>query len=201
MKLNEQIMRARKAKGFTQEELADLAKVTVRTIQRIEYGESVPRSYTLKAIARALELQYEILSVVEATRPTVDVEQPSEEMAHFLQIINLSCFSYLVVPWVHFLVPLFLLKRQKNITGNALASGRKIIRQQIYWTAILQLLLLLTFAYNFIQVTITGNAHYIAHYLGPFIFMYVLNAGLILYNNRLIQAQSKSTDYQSLSYK
>jgi transcriptional regulator with XRE-family HTH domain len=199
MKLNERISSARKEKGITQEELADLSQVTVRTIQRIEYGESVPRSYTLKAIAKALNLSYERLTAVEARQHPVDLKQQSEDTLHFLRIFNLSCFSYLVLPWVHFLVPIFLLKRQRNIGGNALAFGRKIIRQQMYWVAVLQLLMLLTFSYNYIQVTISGGKHYIAHYSWPFVFMYLLNAGVVLYNNRLIQMRFEHIDCQSLS--
>lgn len=199
MKLNERINKARKEKGITQEELADLSKVTVRTIQRIEYGESVPRSYTLRAIAKALDLPYESLTAVEARRSPVDIKQQSDEVRHFLKIFNLSCFSYIVVPWVHFLLPIFLLKRQRITDGNALAFSRKIVRQQIYWGAALHLLLLLTFAYNYIQVTISGDKLYIAHYLWPFLFMYFLNAGLILYNNRFIQTKLQLFDYQSLS--
>lgn len=197
MKLNERISNARKEKGLTQEELADLANVTTRTIQRIEYGESIPRSYTLKAIARALDLTYEELVTAKATQQPEDIAQQPEEAAHFIKMLNLSCFSYLVIPWIHFLIPIYLLKKQRNIGGDALTISRKIIRQQMYWVAALQLLMLLTFAYNYIQAMVNG--HYIAHYLWPFLFMYLLNAGLILYNNQLIQTQLKLIDPQSLS--
>ena len=44
------ICEARKSKGQTQEELAELSKVNLRTIQRIENNESVPRGKTLYLI-------------------------------------------------------------------------------------------------------------------------------------------------------
>lgn len=186
MKLNERISKARKEKGFTQEELADLAQVTVRTIQRVEYGESVPRSYTLKAIAKALDLPYEMLTV-EVGEPSADKQLPAEEVAHFLNMVNLSCFVYLIIPWVHFLVPHLLLKRKKNIGKDAIALGRKIVRQQIYWVVLFQLLMFLTLAYNYVMVTVSGNRCCTVRYLWPLSFMYLMNAVLIIYNNRLIQ--------------
>src|SRR5687768_11452108 len=115
MSLHERVLAARRKKGFTQEELAELAKVTVRTIQRIESGETTPRSYTLKAIAAALDISFESLQNTEAAP-----QQPihwslnsqslhnKEDSIHFLQMICLSCFSYLVVPYVHFLMPMYL---------------------------------------------------------------------------------------------
>ena len=52
--LAEKIVIDRKSKGLSQEELAERAKVSLRTIQRIEKGESEPRGFTLQAIAGAL---------------------------------------------------------------------------------------------------------------------------------------------------
>lgn len=48
----------RKAKGLTQEDLAARCRINVRTLQRIESGEVVPRSYTLQAILLVLEVDY-----------------------------------------------------------------------------------------------------------------------------------------------
>jgi transcriptional regulator with XRE-family HTH domain len=48
MTLSQKISAARNKKGITQEELAGLMKVSVRTIQRIESGESTPQNIPLK---------------------------------------------------------------------------------------------------------------------------------------------------------
>lgn len=53
------IFEARKSKGLTQEELADLTKVNLRTIQRIENNESEPRGKTLNLICDVLEINIE----------------------------------------------------------------------------------------------------------------------------------------------
>jgi transcriptional regulator with XRE-family HTH domain len=47
----------RKSKSLTQEELAELSKINLRTIQRIENNENEPRGKTLKLICEALEIK------------------------------------------------------------------------------------------------------------------------------------------------
>lgn len=53
--LGKKIAELRKLKGLTQEELVDRCNLSVRTLQRIEYGEVTPRAYTLKLIFDALD--------------------------------------------------------------------------------------------------------------------------------------------------
>ncbi|NRD22361.1 helix-turn-helix transcriptional regulator [Winogradskyella litoriviva] len=50
------ISETRKIKGLTQEELAEQAKINLRTIQRIENSESEPRGKTLNLICAVLEI-------------------------------------------------------------------------------------------------------------------------------------------------
>jgi len=53
--LGKKIAELRKAKGFTQEELVEKCNLSVRTLQRIESGEVVPRNYTIRLIFTALD--------------------------------------------------------------------------------------------------------------------------------------------------
>jgi transcriptional regulator with XRE-family HTH domain len=53
--LGKKMTELRKAKGFTQEELAEKCNINVRTLQRIESGDVTPRSYTAKVIFAALD--------------------------------------------------------------------------------------------------------------------------------------------------
>lgn len=53
--LGQKILELRKQKGLTQEELVEQCNISVRTIQRIEAGESMPRIYTIKTILSALD--------------------------------------------------------------------------------------------------------------------------------------------------
>lgn len=52
--LGRKLLELRKQKGFTQEELVEQCNINVRTIQRIEAGEVMPRSFTLKTILNVL---------------------------------------------------------------------------------------------------------------------------------------------------
>jgi len=52
--LGKKIAELRKAQGLTQEELVEKCNLNVRTLQRIESGEVMPRSYTIRLIFSAL---------------------------------------------------------------------------------------------------------------------------------------------------
>ena len=70
--LGKKITELRKQKGLTQEELVERCNVTVRTIQRIESGETTPRIYTIKTILNALDLDYEKVFEREYNRGKFD---------------------------------------------------------------------------------------------------------------------------------
>jgi len=55
--LGKHIAKLRISKGLTQDELVAKCNISVRTLQRIESGKVMPRSYTLKIIAIALECE------------------------------------------------------------------------------------------------------------------------------------------------
>src|SRR3546814_1077775 len=57
--LGQKLAALRKAKNLTQEELVEQSRVSVRTIQRIEAGEVLPRMYTVKILLAALGVSYE----------------------------------------------------------------------------------------------------------------------------------------------
>jgi len=187
MSLGEKVLAARKSKGLTQEQLAERAALTVRTIQRIEGDDSIPRDYTLKAIAGALNMPFEeFITVNSCLFRTTDSEHTidtsscinKQEQCHFLQMLNLSAFAYLIVPFVHFLIPILLLKKKKEINNELQSSGRRIIRRQIYWTITTHLLLILALVYNLIQAT-WFDKNNLLNYIWIFAAMYLLNAVII----------------------
>ena len=46
-------------KGYTQQELSELAGISLRSVQRIENGDVLPRMYTLKILAKHLDFSLE----------------------------------------------------------------------------------------------------------------------------------------------
>ncbi len=55
------IKELREQNGLSQEELSETSGISLRTIQRIENGESVPRGSTLKTIATSLNVSSDLL--------------------------------------------------------------------------------------------------------------------------------------------
>jgi transcriptional regulator with XRE-family HTH domain len=184
MTLNQKIVRARKQMGLTQEEVASAANVTVRTIQRIESGDSVPRKFTLKLIASALNIPFDELNEPEET--TIEEIKPittatavnQEDDIHFLRLVCLSCFSYLLIPYVHFLIPSYLLKKRSEPNPAVTRFARQVIQNQIYWVIATVITFLLTMCYNFLQAAYL-NKQYPVNYLFVFFLMYFANAAII----------------------
>jgi serpin B len=54
----EKLIEVRKTRGLTQEDVAKMCKVTVRTIQRLESGKVMPRAYTIKTISDNLGISF-----------------------------------------------------------------------------------------------------------------------------------------------
>ncbi|RUA33495.1 MAG: DNA-binding protein [Bacteroidetes bacterium] len=63
--LGHKIQNWRKAQGLTQEELVEKCNLNVRTLQRIEAGEVLPRSYTIKSILEVLNVDFSELNLKE----------------------------------------------------------------------------------------------------------------------------------------
>jgi transcriptional regulator with XRE-family HTH domain len=165
----------RKAKGLTQQELATLTKVDLRTIQRIESGKSNPRAYTIKAIENALCFKFESKT-----------DQGKQDSSHFLRLFCLSCFSYLVIPYIHFLIPNYLLNRCGEQSPEVRSFAKKVIQEQIYWVIATILVFVVLLMINFSIRYYFNSTHYIS-YLVPFFGMYALN--VILIGNRLHKAR------------
>ena len=56
--LGKRISELRKAKGLTQQELAEQCKINTRTLQRIENGNVTPRLYTIRSIFAVLDCDF-----------------------------------------------------------------------------------------------------------------------------------------------
>ncbi|MEO9502224.1 helix-turn-helix domain-containing protein [Nonlabens ulvanivorans] len=65
-RLGEHLRKLRSDKGISQEELAKLSTVNLRTIQRIENNETSPRKSTLELICDALEIESTSINSTES---------------------------------------------------------------------------------------------------------------------------------------
>jgi transcriptional regulator with XRE-family HTH domain len=69
------VKEGRTAKGYTQQELADLAHLSLRSVQRIENGEVLPRSYTLRMLSE--HLNFSINRPAGKTQSPVTEHEPT----------------------------------------------------------------------------------------------------------------------------
>lgn len=125
--LSKRIQQFRKQKGLSQEALAELSDLSVRTIQRIEAGVSKPRAFTLKVLADALEVSVVDLEMAE------QVEATGLKDYRFVKLMNLSILSYLLVPLANIVFPLLIWRKQKE-DKLAKELGAQLISFQIWWT-------------------------------------------------------------------
>lgn len=133
--IGKKIKELRNSKGLSQEELADLTQLSLRTIQRIENGETEGRGDSLKRLAQALSITPE-----ELTGKNIDEAEVNNK---YLILLNLSALSFLVFPILGIIVPLVLWSIKKNIVKNIDVESKRIINFQISWFIVITIIPLL----------------------------------------------------------
>ena len=83
--LGQKMREARKEKGLTQQELADLSHVSIKQIAKIEKGKINPSYLILKALAKVLPISLDTL-----INPDVS---PEDEGVNQMKILYCSCPS------------------------------------------------------------------------------------------------------------
>jgi len=117
------IVALRKSKGLSQEELAEHASINLRTLQRIENGETEPRGQTIRLLAQALGTPLEEL-----------IDFTKKEDQGFLQLMNLSTLAFWIFPLGNIFIPLVLWVMKKDKVKGAAELGRRILNFQILWS-------------------------------------------------------------------
>lgn len=182
------ILAIRKSKGLSQEVLAEQSGVSLRTIQRVEQGDTVPRGYTLQALAAALEVPLEAFRPEpEAAAPVTETAAPLPAAAvptthpdpQFLQLLNLSALSFLVLPLLNLVVPWLIWRKHRHEVEHATEVGRRVLGFQILWQVGCFVAYLLA-----ALVQVVAHAYHTVLpglYVGVFIGSYLLNLGVVLY--------------------
>jgi len=71
------LIEVRKARGLTQEEVAEKCGITVRTVQRIESGNVKPRAFTIKVISESLEFDFFHIGSDNTSSKNLELKRPS----------------------------------------------------------------------------------------------------------------------------
>ena len=126
MKNNELAQRLktlRNRKGFSQEELSEKAGLSLRTIQRIENGETEPRGDSLKRLALAFDVPLDEI-----------VDWTIQEDNGFVSSLNLSALSFIIFPLLGILVPLIIWISKKDKIKKVNEVAKNLLNFQITWT-------------------------------------------------------------------
>ncbi len=187
--LAKRVKELRKRKGLSQEGLTENSGLSLRTIQRIENGETEPTGDTLKKISKALNVT-----------PDELIDWTIKEDRGYLKALNLSALTFLFFPLLGILVPLILWNSKKDKLKDINKTGKDIINFEISWTIFFFLGFILNTIYmaskwktdGFISGgSIASSMKFNFLFL---IFMYAFNFVFIIFNTLLI-GKGKNVKY------
>ncbi|TDQ11758.1 helix-turn-helix domain-containing protein [Pedobacter metabolipauper] len=124
--LAQRIKEFRSRKGLSQEQLADIAQINLRTVQRIEGGEVEPRGDTLKRIANAFNIT-----------PDELIDWAEQEDTGLLAFLNLSALSFIAFPLLGIIIPLAIWMLKKDRVRSLNEIGKRLLNFQISWCLLL----------------------------------------------------------------
>lgn len=159
--IGKKIKEVRKRKGLSQEELADCAKISLRTVQRIENNKSQPHGKTLHLICDVLEINAEDL-----------LDYGKKEDKTYLVIFHLSVLAFLAIPLGNIILPVILWLNKKNEVIGLKSIGANLLNFQIVWSVIFFANI---FVFTFLKIMHYGYSQYI---FLVFIGLYLINIAL-----------------------
>ncbi|MBN1184636.1 MAG: helix-turn-helix domain-containing protein [Bacteroidales bacterium] len=174
--LNQRVKELRVKKGMTQELLAENSGLSLRTIQRIENGVSLPRGDTLKRLAISLQVS-----------PDDIIDWKIIEDKNVLFLLNSSQFGFLVFPLLGIIIPLAIWILKKDKIKNIDEVGKSILNFQISWTILLSIFFILLIVFPYIEFLHNTNLN-IFLVIG---ILYIYNSFIIMINTILCQRGKK----------
>lgn len=106
--IGNKIKEVRKSKGLSQEELAELSSVNLRTIQRIENNKTESRGKTLNLICNALQIDMQEIKKIS------NVEKSKSTLADIINLIYLILLNLLLM----FIIGSMTLSSDATITSK-----------------------------------------------------------------------------------
>jgi len=131
LELQKRVKDSRAKQGLSQEELAEKTGLSLRTIQRIENGESIPRGDTLKRLSIALQ-----------STPDDLIDWQIQEDKNVLKMLSLSQLGFLAFPLLGTIIPLAIWILKKDKIKHVDSIGKSILNFQITWAIALFMLYL-----------------------------------------------------------
>lgn len=162
------IKKTREDMGLTQKSLAQLSGISLRTIQRLESNNNIPKGHTLIELSKAFEM-----TALEFKNMFVTKEDVDQSDAANIRIINLSVLSFLGIPFGNVILPIILWRKYRNsLFVDDVA--KRIINIQIIFSILLALFLCIS---PFISKTYFPDIPLILYVL---LFAYIVNIVIVL---------------------
>ena len=176
----------RHQKGMSQEVLADTSGLSLRTIQRIENGDTNPTGDSLKRLANALNIN-----------PDELIDWAIKEDNSYLVYLNLSALTFLFFPLLGIIVPFMLWTAKKDKIKNINTLGRDLINFEITWTILLFFMPFSLFILSKVGVlhSFSLNTLFITT-----VIMYVINLLFVLLNTFRISNKKDAKYYPLLKF-
>lgn len=151
--IGERILKVRKQKGMSQEQLADLSKINLRTLQRIEKGDNEPRGNTLKQICEVLNINIEEL-----------VDYGKIDDRKYIIFLHLSVMTGMIIPLGNIILPAILWLNKRDRIINVDVHGKSILNFQILFTILVNV---------FLVIGVYGKISH-EYYIPSFFYIYYL---------------------------
>ena len=158
----------RNQKGMSQEFLAEESGLSLRTIQRIEKGESNPTGESLKRLANALDVSPDDL-----------IDWSIKEDKSYLIYLNLSALTFLFFPLLGILIPFIIWTSKKGKIKNINKLGKDLINFEITWTIMLFFIPIVMLIISRVRLMKDINLNMFFIVIGV---LYLINMILILIN-------------------
>ena len=182
MELPKKIKELRTKKGFSQEELSEESGISLRTVQRIENGETEPRGDTLRRLANVL-----------GASPDELIDWTIQENRGYLVFLNLSALGFILFPLLGILIPFIMLTVKKDMIKDINKIGRALVNFEITWNIIIFILFIICLP-TLIKMKFGGGGMFSVSEFYIFILtvlLYVYNLILIFINS--IRIHNKKT--------
>lgn len=121
--LGTRLTAARKARGFSQESLAEESGISLRTLQRIENEGTNPHGDTLKRIASVLEISIDEL-----------LDNSLEEDYNYIRGMHYVALTFIILPMANIILPIIFWIRKKDKVKDLNIYARNLLNWQITWS-------------------------------------------------------------------
>lgn len=187
LNLSQRVKGLRNQRGMTQELLAEDSGLSLRTIQRIENAETVPRGDSLKRLAIALN-----------TTPDEIIDWKIQEDKGYLILMSLSALGFLFFPILGIILPLVFWILKKDKLKNVNELGKSMLNFEITWSIVLFSYSILLFlgVISPIFKHITPFSVFKAYV--PIIILYIYNFTIIIINTVRVSKGKKYNYIPSL---